>query len=241
MQWPIRPLYRWTLFGFILVCAGHITSVVTTYGLPPFEKGTYLIHDLFFFEHEKSLSSLFTATLFIVLGAYFKTIGSHLNNQVSKWQFLSVVAFFLACDEWFAIHDAALNIYGMGLFGIPVWLWVYGTLAIVLLITYIPFLLRIPPFLKKALLLSGLLYISGSGIMEVVTYTYNGHQSVANHVAWFFEDSLEMMGILTMIGAATYWLRQQQCPVLKVSKRATFLIFGVGILDFLVYFFLYIW
>jgi hypothetical protein len=112
----------WCLIAFGIVCAGHILGVITTFGLSNFEKGTHLIHDLFYFTHEKSISSLYSAALFVILSYYFKTISTTLTNNTSHWRWLSYIAIFIACDEWFAIHDASLNIYGMGALNIPIWL-----------------------------------------------------------------------------------------------------------------------
>jgi hypothetical protein len=74
--------------------------------------------------------------------------------------------------------------------------------------------------------------------MEVVTYSYTITNSILNNIGWFFEDSLEMMGILTMIGAATYWLKKQNCFDLSFKKWPAIVVCLIGLIDFIVYFFI---
>ncbi|MGA0241895.1 MAG: hypothetical protein ACO3K7_02715 [Candidatus Marinamargulisbacteria bacterium] len=175
--------------------------------------------DMFYFGHEKSLSSLYSAGLFLVLSVYFRQVKDVVASDKKYWQWLGYLAIFLACDEWFAIHDSALNIYGMGRLNIPIWVWVYGGLLLGLVCLLMPFLCRMPRYLMGSLILSGIVYVSGSALMEVVTYSYNNSQSVLQQMGWFFEDSLEMVGVLVAIELVSTWLKRHQVTGISFQGR----------------------
>ena len=152
------------IFMFFVVCVGHLVSVYATINIVPMSNFYLLIDKFFFFGYEKGFTALFSAFLFIVVGRMFFEISKILVENKLYWKLLSYVAYFLACDEWFAIHDAALNIYGLGFFNIPIWLWVYGTLAICLFVFSIPVLLKSPRYLFFAILVSGILSFGPCGL-----------------------------------------------------------------------------
>ncbi len=227
-------IMKWCLITFLIVIIGHITGVLMSHGAENIEKGTYFIRDMFYFGHEKSLSALYSAALFIILSCFFRAIGEHEGNFKKQWFLISYIAIFLACDEWFAIHDASLNIYGMGPLNVPVWVWVYGGLSLVLLLMLIPFLKSMPRFLMQSLIISGAVYISGSAIMEVVTYSYTNTNSIFQNIGWFFEDSLEMLGVLIMIMASIIWFKNQGIEEFKFKRWPTIVISLIGLADLIV-------
>jgi hypothetical protein len=51
-----------------------------------------------------------------------------------------------------------------------------------------PFLKQIPKNLALSILASGTIYISGSAIMEIATYSYQNTASIAQNIGWFIED-----------------------------------------------------
>ena len=230
-------LFKYIISTFILVCIGHIIAVNNMNDLTTATGIGLIFKKLFYFGDEKTFSALFTSFLFVVLAVFFKHIGTLETKLQKHWNCLSYIAFFLAADEWFAIHDAVLNIYGMGLFNIPVWVWVYGSLTLILLITYIPFLKKIPATLMKYLILSGATYVSGSVIMEVMTYSYTDIHSLTQNIGWFIEDSLEMIGIIIMIKGASIWLDTQRNYEITLNKVIVFVVIPVGVIDLVVSYF----
>ena len=232
-------LLKWCSSLFIIICIGHILAVISTFGLDNIDHNKSLLKTMFYISYEKNITALFSAGLFILLECYFRTIALHNTSNQKHWHLISYIAVFLACDEWFAIHDAVLNIYGRGLFNIPIWVWVYGSLALILLITSIKFLKNIPSFLMKYLILSGFIYISGSAIMKVVTYSYTNTNSILENIGWFFEDGLKMVGTLTMIIGATIWLKNQKTTMLSFKKWPTIIIIAISFSDLILSFVLY--
>ena len=230
---PSKYFIRFSTLTFLFVILGHITSVILSNTTP--SPIIQFIDTLFYFGHEKNITALFSAALFIILSYYFRAIGSYLNSNQRYWNIISYIAIFLACDEWFAIHDATLNIYGIGPLDIPIWVWVYGLLSLSLLAYLLPFLRSIPSYLTKSLLFSGFIFISGSAIMEAVTYSFppptSGDTSIFHHIGWFFEDGLEMSGVLTMIMAAHLWLLRNNVTHLNIKKWPAMLMITIGLGD----------
>jgi len=222
------------LILFIGICIGHITSMILTFELSDIEKKASLLKNIFYFGSEKNLTALFSSALFILLGCYFRAIATVVTTNQTYWKAISYLAVFLACDEWFAIHDAVLNIYGMGPLGIPIWVWVYGSLAVLLFVRSIPFLKSIPPMLMTYLIVSAAIYIAGSALMEAVTYSYSDSNSLLENIGWFFEDGLEMGGVLVMIFGATTWLTTQKTTTLAFKKAPTLIIFAIVIIDLVI-------
>ncbi len=231
-------ILKWCFSLFTIICIGHILAVITTFGLDNTEQNKSLLKTIFYFGYEKNITALFSAGLFILLGCYFRTIASNVTIHQKHWHLISYIAIFLACDEWFAIHDASLNIYGLGLFNIPIWVWVYGSLALILLLSSIRFLATIPSYLMKYLIISGFVYISGSAIMEVVTYSYKDTNSILENIGWFFEDGLEMSGTLIMITAASKWLKNQNIKIISFKKWPTIIISLISLTDLIMSFLL---
>lgn len=224
-------LFRWVIAGFLIVSIGHIAGVLLTHDVPNIEKNNYILRYMFYFGNEKSISALYSAFLFLLVGHCFKTIGRMTNTFSKHWAFLQYLAIFLACDEWFAIHDALLNVYGMGPFNVPIWVWVYGLLFGTMLLIFIPFLKQIPKYLMLSILLSGTIYVSGSGIMEVVTYSYENTASLAQNIGWFIEDGLEMIGLVTMLGCLGAWLKNQGIVTLSLHRVISIATVVIGVTE----------
>ena len=234
-------IIRFCITLLILVVLGHTIGVIlTSITIHP---ASLFFHQLFYFSYEKNIPALFSATLFILLSYYFKSIGTQLTSTKRYWDIISYIAVFLACDEWLAIHEATLNIYGLGPFNIPIWVWIYGSLGLLLLIYLRNFLSTIPADLMKKLLVSGFIFVSGSAIMEIITYT-NGllnfppigahlhlTASPLHQIGWFLEDALEMSGVLTMIIAAHLWLLRNNVTHLNIKKWPAILMITIGLGD----------
>ena len=119
----------------------------------------------------------------------------------------------------------------MGPLNIPIWLWVYVSLAIVIFILSIPTLLHTPKYLVITIIFSGIIYITGSGIAEAVTYNYSEPTSLVNQIGWFFEDSLEMVGVIFLIYSISRWLNKNKVNLINIKKWLVYLIFAIGFLD----------
>ena len=67
-----------------MVCLGHIWGVIESLNTLNVQK-FFFIRDIFYFGHEKSMSALFSAGLFILLSVFFKAIGKEIGTHRNKW------------------------------------------------------------------------------------------------------------------------------------------------------------
>ena len=116
------------IFGTIVI--GHISGVV--YGISNFIEDT-IITDLFFFGHEKNITALYSSALFLLIGYCFHQLSIKYNKDQKNWKLLRNICAYLACDEWFAIHDALLNPLGLGPLKVPYWVWIYAVIFVFIL------------------------------------------------------------------------------------------------------------
>ena len=179
------------IFGTIVI--GHISGVV--YGISNFIEDT-IITDLFFFGHEKNITALYSSALFLLIGYCFHQLSIKYNKDQKNWKLLRNICAYLACDEWFAIHDALLNPLGLGPLKVPYWVWIYAVIFVFILINLLPFIKKIPKSLLKYLIPGAIVFIAGAAIMEVVTYSIPDFFDVFFQFGLFFEDGLEMAGLL---------------------------------------------
>ena len=76
--------------------------------------------------------------------------------------------------------------------------------------------------------------------MEVVTYSYFDTHLLAQNIGWFFEDALEMVGIICMIFIAGHWLQKKGQSSIYIHQWVTLLIVIVGFADLIVSYWLQI-
>jgi hypothetical protein len=229
------------IFGlFSCVVAGHVVGVYLNFGQGI---GTQypdsVLLNLFFFGSEKNITALFSSYLFIVVGLCFHCLAKQNLEHKSGWQWLRNIAIYLACDEWFAIHDTTLNGFGLGPFDVPYWVWVYAGVCCLLLFKLLPFIRYIPSYLIKYLGVGAAVFIGGAAIMEVVTYQNQEFNSLFFQVGLFFEDGLEISGLMITVYGLFSYFKRQKVTVLIFPKLFCVSVLVIGTLDFLVSYYLY--
>lgn len=236
----LQKLWKIILLLFACVIFGHIWGVylgmntTVTVGRPQ----NFLL-DLFYFNSEKNITALFSSYLFIIIALFFHDLAATFSDQKKGWMWLRNIAVYLACDEWFAIHDSVLNVYGLGPFDIPYWVWVYAVLCSFILIRLIPFIRFIPAYLFRFLVAGAAVFIGGAALMEVVTYQSQHFFSIFFQIGLFFEDGLEMSGLLITIYGLISYFRSRNISEVRFPKVFCYLVLFIGLIDFAVSFYLY--
>jgi hypothetical protein len=229
-----KQLSRILLIGFSLVCLGHLFSVLFFFNeaVRPI-KGTHLIFDMFFFESEKNITALFSASLFAILSILFYTISKKDPLNKRYWYFFLGISIFLACDEWFCIHEQFNNIYTMP-HNIPFWLIVYVPIVFIVFLSLIPFLKNIPTTLRYQLIVSGGVFISGAVIFEAANILFSNNHPLYYNAMLFFEDGLEMLGVLLAIFATISHLNNHGITHIQWRSWAFILIVFITISDLII-------
>ena len=223
------------LFGlFIVIVLGHIAStiiMVAPNATHP-ETGINLLYDLFYFEHEKNLTALFSGLLFIILGLFFYNISTIDKPFKSSWKLLTYVSCYLGCDEWFAIHDTVWNIKGKFL-GVQYWIWIYAFAAVMLVIYLLPFLFKMDKKIRLSLILSGTVFIFGAGIFETLNPHY-GFDQLTYQIYLLLEDGFEMLGVLIAIIGCMAFLSRFNVTQVEFPKKTSFTIGAICFLDLII-------
>ena len=210
MQFTKKQLCWGVITIFVVLLIGHLTSVMYYMGdLPKSPSfGKQLVLDLFFFEHEKNLPAWFSAGLFLLAACYFSQIAKkkkRIRDRFAKqWKGLQYVCIFLACDEWFSIHEN-LNDFGLAAFDIPYWVIIYLILTLLLVISYVPFIKHLPKKTIFIFIAAAGSYIGGAALFETVNYQLHDFNSWVYQRYLLVEDGLEICGcIILLYGCASY-------------------------------------
>lgn len=166
-------------------------------------------------EWYSSITLLFCSVLLAMIAYAKRTAG---DRFFLHWGALSAIFLYLSADEGFSIHErmgplGELILEGTGLdpggFIIRAWIVPGIILVLVVALTYLRFLIALPPKIRNSFLLAGLLFVGGAIGMEVLrdfhTNLYGGVENmslvqIAIRLAIsYVEEFSEMLGVIVFI------------------------------------------
>lgn len=204
---PINKLLKQIFTGLITVWTLHL-AVTSFYfsKLTGVKSEKYLALELFFFEFEKNIPTLFSAFLLLFCGHLLLTL--HKENKSVFTKGLGYVFVFLACDEWFCIHET-LNQVEISY--LPSWVFFYLPLAIIVTVFSIPFLKSLPKKMALLTVSSGIIYAFGSVVFELsnITFASFNFNDPLFQLLLFLEDGSEMSGAFLFIVTVLMILKKQ--------------------------------
>lgn len=164
-------------------------------------------------DQEKHLGAMFSTAL-ILLASALMAFAAWRTTPTKKimalgWLMVAGVMLFMACDEYFSIHEhagefAGLETDGFGTQVIPIWVKAMAVVVAVLCIPMGLFWWTLPRGLRIRTALSAIIFLLGAAGMEVVSAAYVRH-FVIGDFGYFalvaVEEGLEMLGILILIDA----------------------------------------
>jgi hypothetical protein len=122
---------------------------------------------------------------------------------------LSIIFFGLAVDEFLAFHEEVNHRLDLSSFTQYSWPAVGIVLVFVLAFVFFRVIVRLPSPVRRLFILAGLIYLSGTIVMEIVGGHYVtvwGHDSMRYALCTAAEEFLEMMGIVVFIYALLKYL-----------------------------------
>lgn len=205
------------VFAFL---SAHILGVISTF---------YFDHDyvrglvpMFNLDREGNAPAWFSGVL-LMLSGLFLTLIAMAHRQRSEawglWLLLGVVFVFLSLDELVVFHEYLGYAVGdavdaEGLLREYAWVLPYGVLVMVLGVLYLRFLLRIPLFPRKLIVLGGFLYVFGAiGIELAGSGLWQNNQA---DLTWQYyalvavEETLEMLGVVIFLYALMLYCGMKQ-------------------------------
>ena len=226
-----RRIYGVLLIMIVLLVAMSMVAKLVMLSFPAQEYGA--VNELckrFYLDFENNVPAwfstlgLFVASCLFGLVAYVqrarKDAGLH-------WLGLSLLFVALAVDEATYTHEilivALRNHLNLG--GIFYFAWVVPGAIFVLLVAmvYLPFIVRLLPAVRNGLLLAGAFYVGGALGVELLGGYFaesQGFDAASYIVAMTCEESLEMLGIATLIFVLLRYLARL-CPLMHVQWAHT--------------------
>ncbi|MPY68374.1 hypothetical protein F8S09_17110 [Deinococcus sp. SDU3-2] len=214
-----------SFINFLATCVVLMVSIGVIGQLSPSLRGTQFSAGTNL-NGEYNVASAFNASLFFIGAVLLWLIGrvTRLKGDpfAHTWTLLSRLIFFLALDEYLAIHDKVNRTRDLfGLSGIFYYAWIipYGLLALVVSLLLIRFLRYLPQGTRNALIFAGVLYVTGALGLELVEakidslLVVNSENSTPSSglvllLLIALEELLEMLALVILIATLLGYLRQ---------------------------------
>lgn len=169
------------------------------------------ILQLFDFNSENSFPTLYSFLILLLSAILLYLVGMLTKRQGGRgraWFILSLVFLFLAIDESLMIHEALMipvrESFNATGFLYYAWIIPYSILLVLLGLSLIPFILKLPSDTRRNFILAGLIFVAGALGVEALAgwhVTSFGDNNLTYEVLYTVEELLEMLGIVLFIHA----------------------------------------
>ena len=200
-----RPTWRIQLAITAALVLGHIVSMVV-----PYFGHDYILLRLLDLNEERSAGTFYSvvgllacAVALLVLAFAARRRDSRWPGDALWWMGLSALFVFMSADEGLALHEVLMVHIRKALHasGLLYYAWVvpYSGLALVVVLLYARFLLRLPRAIAIQFVVAGAVYVSGAVGLEMVagymveTRGY-GERSLPMEIEYLVEETMEMVG-----------------------------------------------
>jgi hypothetical protein len=130
------------------------------------------------------------------------------------WKAMAIIFLFLSIDETALLHDMINEVVrksGVHIVGAFYYVWVipFGLFVLIFLISYLRFLVHLPPKIRRMFIAAGAIYVVGALGMEVLEGLYRStywKKDLPYMLMSTFEETLEMTGIVIFIYALTTYI-----------------------------------
>lgn len=201
------------LSACLLMIAALNLTVITLYLNGFLQHGIGLsLYNLFYVDRESNLPSFFNTILLLMVAALllitFLLNRHHRNSGIKyHWLLLSFIFLFLSVDESISIHEHFTNIlpdFGIGGNGYFKFAWVipYALVALLICMYFIRFLLSLQKTIRLGFILSGIIYITGAIVFEMIggeIADTKGFVNISYAFATSCEEIFEMAGLIIFL------------------------------------------
>lgn len=151
---------------------------------------------------EQTVNTWLTAILLLGCALLLLAISAVTRERDrGRWRILGWLFVFLSLDETISIHERAGDQVSdrIATSGFLLWAWVipYGILTLVIAVSYVPFLWRLPAETRWRVVLAGALYVGGALGMEMSEariVDQGGGGTLAVAILAVVEEGLELAG-----------------------------------------------
>ena len=198
-----------TVIGILLVA--HVLCMISIFALG--HDHVFGLVPLFNMDGEGNVPAWFSAGL-LLFSAQLLLVTALAERRVGKpwveWLGLSLIFAFLSIDELAVIHERIGWFVGdlvgaEGLLREYGWIGVYLPLGALLGVVYLRFLNRLPPRVRKGMLVAALFYVGGAAGIEVIGSPFWADTVMERGWPYLalvgLEETLEMVGVVLFIRA----------------------------------------
>ncbi len=168
---------------------------------------------------EQTIPAWFSSCLMLMIAAACALVARDRRRDgggyARRWMALVPIFLYLSADESVALHErvGTLIKHVVHTSGIFTFAWVIPALAVlvVLAVVYFPFVRALPRGVRGLVALSGSLYVGGALGMEMVGGVIKTRYGAGDlyFTAVTIEEFLEMVGLVTFLGAALRLLTEE--------------------------------
>jgi hypothetical protein len=207
---PARVLvFLLALTGVLLLA--HIASQIFLFSLGWGYRNFWLIK-LFDFGRETNIPTLYSTLLLLLSSVLcillYRSGKQHGSPGAGYWAVLSALLLFLGIDETAMVHEAMIEPLRaeFGTSGVFYFAWVipYGILLLVVVLTFVRFVLTLPGRIKTLIFVAGGIYITGVLLFEMFGGSYadvHSTRTIPYAIMVLFEETLEMIGLSIFVFA----------------------------------------
>ena len=199
--------------GLILM---HIITMYRTHSLSVqsiIKLGSFDFNFAYWFnvDTERRFGALFSTLL--ILFASGTMLAASIRSMPKKalsigWLFMSGVLLFMACDEFFMIHERAGEFFGakdhFGTAVVPGWVKAMGVVVAILCLPMGLFWWKLPKYLKIRTAAAAGVFLTGAMGVEVLAMTHADDSGIKNFgyaLLAALEEGMEMLGMILAIDA----------------------------------------
>jgi hypothetical protein len=218
----MRSKHHRRFVGLLLVAALaliliHSVMTVVVFGFdtyPMIDLGSRDIDPVYWFDlnNEKRFGAIFGASIIVIAAVCMLWTG--LKTETRKWMLagyilVSGIIFFMACDEFFSIHERTGQMAGVsaeyGSQVVPGWVKVMAVVVALLCIPMGAFWWHLPKAFKIRTMIAAAVFLGGAMGVEVISSAFVMHQGTKETLGYgllvAIEEGMEMIGIVILIDA----------------------------------------
>ena len=179
---------------------------------------------------ERNIPSFFSVLVLTACSGVLAFIYKAVNPENKKqWLFLSLIFLFLAFDEAMEIHEKVNVVLKNAITSNSAaltfpWVLPYLVFFAIVAIYLAPFILKLPKYLFRLIVLSGFVFVTGAAGLEIVEgiVAQNfGEYSFLNLALMGIEEYMEIVGVLIFIYALlTYISYNSNSITINLKKRS---------------------
>lgn len=222
-----RKIVQWLAIIILVLLIANITGIILESVLQYDSRFTRLLVRYFDFNLESNIPSFFSSVILLIASGLLLLIHTQQKNYsestpTKHWLILGLIFMFMAVDENVQIHEHVAEFVrpqlGNDLSGLLHWAWVvpYAFLTLAVVVYFIGFVLRLPPYIRNLILVAGALFVTGALGLELVEgYLYKryGLDHIYNRILYCLEELMEMSGVTLFIYALLHYLGMHRTQV----------------------------